>query len=195
MDKLIGKEMIFVFTGPNGAGRRTIAEMAGSTISMKQVLSYTTREPRPIEENGRDYYFISRDEFLKAQTDGEFVEAVEIDGNLYGIKNADIERGLKQHNCVYLILNRRGTEILKNEFGDKLKRFFIYADRETIIGRLKERGDTEDMIRTYLSHFDEEMEYLNSCEHSYENFDSSHTIYDVTKEMERYLQRGLLDLD
>jgi guanylate kinase len=195
MNHVSGKELIFVFTGPNGAGRKTIAEMAGATINMKQVLSYTTREPRAHEENGRDYYFISRDEFQNAQTHDEFVEAVEIDGNLYGIKSADIEHQLRLSDCVYLVLNRRGAETLKNQFGDKLKRFFIYADRETIIGRLQQRGDSEDMIRTYLSHFDEEMDYQNTCEHSYENFDSSHTIYDVTKEIEQYLQRGLLDLD
>jgi guanylate kinase len=195
MKSFTDKELIFVFTGPNGAGRKTIAEMAGSTINMKQVLSYTTRKQRPNEEEGRDYFFISRDEFQKAQAGDEFVESLEIDGNWYGIKSSDIESQLGEFGCVYLIVNGRGAEILKNLYGDKVKRFFIYAAKETISGRLRARGDAEDRISVYMSHVEEEMEYQSKCEHTYENFDSSHTIYDVTKVMEQYLQRGLLDLD
>lgn len=189
------KEIVFVFTGPTGAGRKTIAEMAGATIHMKQVLSYTTREPRPNEAEGRDYHFIDPDAFAAAERNGEFVEVVDIDGVRYGVKHADIEAALRQYGCIYLVLNRYGAEILKNAYGDKVKRFFIYASPDTIVERLKNRGDSEDRIRRYLSHYEEELAYKSECEHAYENIDSSHTIYDVAKTLESYLQRGLLDLD
>jgi guanylate kinase len=195
MYELKDKEIIFVFTGPTGAGRKTIAEMAGTTIQMKRVVSYTTRPPRPNETEGVDYRFISRDEFDRAERNGEFVETVEIDGALYGIKSSDIEHELQSFGCIYLILNRYGADILKKRYGDKVVRFFIYASPDEIVSRLRKRGDSEERIAQYLSHYDEEMEYRSECEHTYENVDSSHTIYDVTKEMERYLQRGLLDLD
>lgn len=189
------KEIIFVFTGPTGAGRKTIAEMAGQTIQMKQVLSYTTRDPRPNEAEGRDYHFISRDAFIEAQRRDEFVEVVEIDGVLYGIKNTDIETQLQKFGCVYLVLNRYGAEILKELYGDKVIRFSIYADSDTITDRLRKRGDSEERINRYLSHYEDELAYKSECEHAYDNHDSSHTIFDVTKVMERYLQRGLLELD
>ena len=195
MYELKDKELIFIFTGPTGAGRKTIAEMAGSTINMKQVLSYTTRQPRTNEAEGRDYHFISRDAFEEAQRRDEFVEVVEIDGALYGIKNADIESQLQEYGCIYLVLNRYGAEILKDLYGDKVKRFFIYADRDTIVERLTKRGDSEEQIRRYLSHYDEELAYKGNCEHAYDNHDSSHTMYDIAKTMEGYLQRNLLELD
>lgn len=195
MAHLKDKEMIFVFTGPNGAGRRTIADMAGSTLNMKQVLSYTTREKRPNEIEGEDYFFVSRDTFIEAQRNGEFIEVLDIDGYLYGIKSDDVEQLLSRNGCVYLILNRYGAEIIKQSYGENVKRFFIYADKETLIARQKQRGDTDEMIARYMSHYDEEMAYRAECEHAYENLDSSHTIFDVTKVLEQYLQRGLLDLD
>ncbi|WP_409343220.1 guanylate kinase [Paenibacillus sp. MBLB4367] len=195
MYELKDKEIIIVFTGPNGAGRKTIAEMAGSTLNMKQVLSYTTRERRPTEADGVDYFFITPAQFLKDQADNQFVEVIEIDGHLYGIKSADIEKQFQKKGCIYLILNSTGTDIVKKVYGDKVKRFFIYASPETIISRQRQRGDTEEMIERYMSHYEEEMAYKSECEHTYENLDSSHTIYDVTKALEGYLQRGLLDLD
>jgi len=195
MYKLKDKEIIFVFTGPTGAGRKTIAEMAGTTIQMKQVISCTTRQPRANEADGRDYHFITREQFEAAQRNDEFIETVEIDGVHYGLRSADVEAGLQQFGCIYLVLNRYGAEILKEVYGDKVKRFFIYASRETILNRLKDRGDSQERIDGYLSHYDEEMAYRNECEHAYENIDSSHTIYDLAKAMEHYLQRGLVDLD
>jgi guanylate kinase len=195
MYKLKDKEIIFVFTGPTGAGRKTIAEMAGTTIQMKQVISCTTRQPRANEADGRDYHFITREQFEAAQRNDEFIETVEIDGVFYGLRSADVEAGLQQFGCIYLVLNRYGAEILKEVYGDKVKRFFIYASRETILNRLKDRGDSQERIDGYLSHYEEEMAYRNECEHAYENIDSSHTIYDLAKAMEHYLQRGLVDLD
>jgi len=118
------KEWIFVFTGPDGAGRKTIAEMAGTTINMKQVLSYTTRKPRPNETDGIDYRFVSLDEFARSQKNDEFIEAVQIDGNWYGVKSADVRQELQRYGCVYLVLNRQGSDILKRIYGDKVIRFF-----------------------------------------------------------------------
>ncbi|MDF2661484.1 MAG: guanylate kinase [Paenibacillus sp.] len=195
MYKLKDKEIIFVFTGPTGAGRKTIAEMAGTTIQMKQVISCTTRQPRANEADGRDYHFITREQFEASRRNDEFIETVEIDGVHYGLRSADVEAGLQQFGCIYLVLNRYGAEILKEVYGDKVKRFFIYASRETILNRLKDRGDSQERIDGYLSHYEEEMAYRNECEHAYENIDSSHTIYDLAKAMEHYLQRGLVDLD
>jgi len=189
------KEWIFVFTGPDGAGRKTIAEMAGTTINMKQVLSYTTRKPRPNETDGIDYRFVSLDEFARSQKNDEFIEAVQIDGNWYGVKSADVRQELQRYGCVYLVLNRQGSDILKRIYGDKVIRFFIYADIDTVVGRLKQRGESEEAIRRYMSRYEQEMAYKNECEHAYENIDSSHTMFDLTKTMESYLQRGLLDLD
>jgi guanylate kinase len=195
MYELKDKELIFVFTGPNGAGRKTVADMAGLTLNIKQVLSYTTRAKRPNETEGEDYFFVSREDFLKAQYLGQFIEVIEFAGNSYGIKNIDIESQLQASGCIYLVLNREGANILKELYGDKVIRIFSYADRDELIGRQQDRGDSPEQISRYLDNYEKESANREECEHLYDNSDLSHTMYDITKTLESYLDRSLQDLD
>ncbi len=170
--------------------------MSGSTLGMKQVLSYTTRPPRSSEVDGQDYHFVSREQFAAAEANNEFIEVVEIDGNRYGIKEKDVAQMLQKHGAIYLILNRYGAEMLKKIYGDRVIRIFIYADRDTVMRREQERGDSPELINRYMSHYDEEMAYKDSCEHAFENLDLAHTVFDLTKTLDdNYLHRNLLDLD
>jgi guanylate kinase len=195
MYELKEKEMIFVFTGPNGAGRRTVADMSGSTLGVKQVISYTTRPPRANEVDGQDYHFLNPAQFFQSQQNGEFLEITEIDGNLYGIKHSDIEKTFQGKGSVYLILNSHGAKHLKDTYGDHAVRVFIYASRDVVAKRLTEDGFNEEQIAGLLSHYDEEMAYRSECEHAFENIDLAHTVFDLTKTLDTYLQRNLLDLD
>lgn len=185
MYNLKEKELIFVFTGPDGSGRKTIADLAArTTLNIAKVVSYTTRERKNFEIEGKDYYYISREEFQKAKENGEFLESVEIDGNFYGIKEADIEKTFDKKRCIYLVLNNEGAKILKDLYGNKVIQFFISADRETVITRQKERGDSKMDIERHLSHYDESMEYKQKCEHSFENYELSHVLFEVVKAIE-----------
>jgi guanylate kinase len=196
MYELKENDIIFVFTGPNGAGRRTVAQMSGDTLGVKQVLSYTTRTPRSSEVDGQDYFFITRDQFAEAEASKEFIEVLEIDGNLYGIKEKDVADMLQKHGAVYLILNRYGADVLKKVYGDRVIRIFIYADRTTVLTRELERGDSPELIERYMSHYDEEMAYKDQCEHVFENLDLAHTVFDLTKTLDtKHLHRQLLELD
>jgi guanylate kinase len=195
MYELKDKELIFVFTGPNGAGRKTVAEMAGLTLNIKQVLSYTTRTRRPNEVEAEDYFFISREAFEAARQSGQFIEVIELAGNLYGIKSEDIQNQLQASGCIYLILNHEGANILKKLYGDKVVRIFIYAERDELIARQMERGDTPEQISSYMDSYEKESVYREECEHLYDNSDLSHTMYDITKTLEAYLDRSLQDLD
>jgi guanylate kinase len=195
MYELKGTEMIFVFTGPDGSGRKTIADMVGSTLGIRKVLSYTTRERRPVEEEGQDYHFISREQFLAAKAAGEFLEEVEISGNLYGIKHQDIANQFQASGCIYVILNAEGARKLKQLYGERVRRFFIYADRETVKARQKARGDTPELIERHMSHYDSAMAYMEECKYSYENIDLAHTVFSISNVIETYLDRNLIDLD
>lgn len=195
MYELKDKERIFVFTGPDGSGRNTIADMVGSTFGMKKVISYTTRKPRPIEEDGQDYHFIDRAQFEAMADRGEFLEQVTINDNLYGIKNADVANMFQTFSCIYLILNTAGAEILKQLYGDKVVRIFIYADRQIVETRQRTKGLSEEEIAVRLSHYDQDMSYLPKCEHALENLDLAHAVFDLTNVLENYLQRNLEDRD
>jgi guanylate kinase len=189
------KEMIFVFTGPHGAGRKTVAEMSGSTLGIKQVLSYTTRPQRPTEVDGQDYHFITTQQFAEAEGRDEFIEITTVNNFFYGIKSNDIQNMFLSSGSIYLILNKHGAETLKKLYGDNVVRIFIYADRDVLENRMRESGDTEEDIQLYLSHFEDEMAYREECEHAFENIDLAHTVFDLTKTLDGDLNRNLVDLD
>lgn len=195
MYELQEKDMIFIFTGPDGSGRKTLADMAGSTLGLQEVLSYTTRKPRSAENDGVDYHFISRDDFLDAERNGEFIESVDIDGNLYGIKMTDLESLIQKSGSIYMVMNLHGSDIIKARYGDKVVRLFVYADRNTVLERQRERGDSEEDIARHMSHYDETMQYMKQCEHAFENFESAHTIFALSKTVESYLNKDWVDKD
>lgn len=190
-----GKDLIFVFTGPEGSGRKSVAEAVGHTFGMSKVLSYVTRQPRPGEVNGQDYRFVSKDVYLDMERQGQFLESVEIDGQLYGIRRSDVEDGLRANGCVYLILNREGADKIKAIYGDAAIRLFLYADRRTLEDRHREMGLGEEVVANRLRRYDEEMAYRSACEHTYGNYDLADTVSRISETLEGYLQRGLVDKD
>lgn len=195
MYELKDKERIFVFTGPDGSGRSTIADMVGSTFGMKKVISYTTRQPRPIEVDGQDYHFINLEQFQEAMRRNEFLERIQINNNHYGIKNDDVAHMFEKYSCIYLILNPTGAETLKLLYGDNVVRIFIYADRNTVEDRQRKKGLSEAEIASHLSHYDIDMAYMPKCEHAFENLDLAHAVFDISNVLEGYLQRGLEEKD
>jgi guanylate kinase len=195
MYQLQEQEMIFVFTGPDGSGRKTVADMVGTTLGLSKVLSYTTRNSRATELDGQDYHFITREQFMEAQQSGEFIESVEIDGNFYGIKSKDIEDMFRTNGFIYLILNAYGANVLKKLYGDKVTRIFIYVDRATIIERQISLGASEDIIRAHTRHYEEDMAYQRECKHSVENLDLAHTVFAVSNILDLYMNRNLVDKD
>lgn len=188
-------EMIFVFTGPDGSGRKTIADMVGSTLGLKKVLSYTTRAPRAGEEPGQDYYFITEQEFDEAHARGEFVETVEINGVKYGIKEREIDELFQKKKFVYLILNAKGAKILKDKYGDLVTRIFIYIDKNLVIERQRAAGASEELIQQHITHYDEDMAYKDECKYSFENIDLAHAVFSVSNIIDAYMNRGLVDKD
>lgn len=195
MYKIKDKEKLFIYTGPDGSGRKTIAKMVATAFDMETVLSYTTRPPRHYEQDGVDYHFVSEENFNKLKDNEEFLEIVEIDGIHYGIREEDIVKAFENHNLVYLTLNPEGTEKLKNMYGDKVMRFFVFADRDTVIERHKARNDKEEDIQRHLAHYDETMEYKNQCEHIFENYDSPQVSYQVSEVIEAFLDRNRIVTD
>lgn len=195
MYRIKEKEKLFIYTGPDGSGRKTIAKMVATMFDMETVLSYTTRSPRHYEKNGEDYHFVDVETFKKMEEKQEFLESIEMDGFHYGIREADIVKAFESHNLVYLTLNPEGTEKLKTMYGDRVMRLFIFANRDTVISRQKERGDQKEDIQRHLDHYDEIMAYKNHCEHAFENYDSPQVSFQVSEVIERYLERDIIITD
>src|SRR6185503_15009127 len=84
-----------ILSAPSGGGKTTIAKtLLGRRQDLGYSVSCTTRSPRPTEVPGRDYYFISRAEFLAKREEGAFAESAVVHGNLYGTLRSEVERVL-----------------------------------------------------------------------------------------------------
>jgi guanylate kinase len=195
MYQLKEKEMLFIYTGPDGSGRKTLAKMVSSAFDMETVPSFITRRPRPFESNGKDYHFINEETFLQMKQQDEFIESVNIHGYYYGIREIDIRKIFNKHKIVYLTMNIEGAQLLKDLYKDQVVRLFISADRDTVIQRQKERGDDEQAIQLHMDYYDKTMAYKNKCEHAFENYDLPQVSFQISEVIESYLDRNLTVTD
>lgn len=193
MHEMGKKELIFVFTGPDGSGRKTVSDMVGETLGIPKVVSYTTRKPRRGEVIGVDYHYTTMEQFTHDEQQAHYLESVEIGGIKYGIKEADLVSSLQHNGISYAVLNAEGCEKLKALYGDKIITIFLSVDVDTIVERQRVAGSSQELIDRHVAFFAQENAYQNKCDYSFENLDSAHTAFAVTKLLEPYLNRNLIE--
>ena len=116
MSSDLKKGKLFVISAPSGTGKTTLADRLTEEIpSVIRSVSWTTRKAREGESDGVDYTFVSRDEFQKAVTDGEFLEYAEIYGYLYGTNRGWVEKRLNQGLHVLLVIDTQGAQQIKEK--------------------------------------------------------------------------------
>ena len=132
---------VLVVTGPSGAGKGTlIHELVERVPGIEVTVSATTRERRPWEEDGRDYWFISDDEFLDRVARGEFLEHVEfVSGHRYGTLRSELDRIAANGHAPLLELETEGALRVKHEMAGAVT-IFISARVEELERRLRERA-------------------------------------------------------
>ncbi len=195
MYQLKEKEMLFIYTGPDGSGRKTLAKMVSTAFDLETVPSFTTRGPRPFENNGSDYHFVSEETFLQMKQQDEFLESVQFHGSYYGIREIDIKNIFNTHKIIYLTMNIEGAQLLKDLYKNQVVQFFISADRDTVIQRLKDRGEDELAIKLHMDDYDKTMAYKDKCEHVFENYDLPQVSFQISEVIESYLDRNLTETD
>jgi guanylate kinase len=134
---------VLVVTGPSGAGKGTlIRELVERVPGIEVTVSATTRERRRAEEDGREYWFLSDDEFLARVGRGEFLEHVEyVSGHRYGTLRSELERIAAKGHVPLLELETEGALRVKREVPGAVT-IFVSARVEELERRLRER-DTE----------------------------------------------------
>lgn len=136
---------LFVISGPSGAGKSTIvSELKKLAPDIYVSISATTRPPRPGEENGKNYYFMSVDEFISQAEAGRFLEWAEVHGNYYGTPEAPIKEQLEKGKSVILEIDVQGALQVRKKYPDSVLIFIEPPDFDRLAERLKKRSLDDD---------------------------------------------------
>ncbi|WP_420577338.1 guanylate kinase [Ekhidna sp.] len=150
-----------IFSAPSGAGKTTIVHSLLDRIpSLRFSISATTRKKRPSEINGRDYYFLSVDEFKSKQQSGELLEWEEVyTDTFYGTLKSEVERIWSDGNHVIFDVDVKGGKKLKEIFGDQALSVFVKVKGEEVLReRLRMRNtESEEMLNQRVNKAAEEM--------------------------------------
>lgn len=149
----MNKGILVVISAPSGCGKDTIVneiiKEMGDNASVS--VSMTTRDMRPGEAEGVNYYFVSVDEFKKNIENGEMLEYTRYGSNYYGTPVGPVKEKLREGKTVFLIIEVEGGENVKKVFPDCVKIFVIPPSMEVLSNRLRGRGtDNEEAIATRL---------------------------------------------
>ena len=155
--------MIYIFCAPSGSGKSTMVKhlLTRHPDRFELSVSCTTRPPRGQEVHGKEYYFISVEEFKKRIENNDFIEYEQVyEGLYYGTLKSEIERIEANGHNVLFDVDVKGGINLKRIFGDRATSIFICPPSiECLRGRLEHRGDTSpEMIEKRVAKAAQEME-------------------------------------
>ncbi|MFZ6644632.1 guanylate kinase [Undibacterium sp. TJN25] len=140
---------LFMVAAPSGAGKSTLVNaLLAQEPAIRLSISYTTRPPRPGEENGREYHFTTVDDFLARKTQGEFLESAEVHGNYYGTSRIIIEQQMKAGTDILLEIDWQGAQQVKKQFPNAVGIFILPPSIPALEDRLKKRGQDEPHVIT-----------------------------------------------
>jgi guanylate kinase len=142
------RPLICIISAPSGSGKSTLVnELLKLVPNLDFSISYTTRPPRGSEQNGKQYHFVSREEFEQMILRNEFLEHANVFGNYYGTARRFLqEAGQKGHDLL-LDIDVQGAEQIKQKLTDGVSIFVLPPDRKTLEWRLRKRSeDAEDVI-------------------------------------------------
>jgi guanylate kinase len=129
-----------ILSAPSGGGKTTIARMLlGRRPDLGYSVSCTTRAPRQGEVAGRDYYFMSRAEFIAKREQGAFAESAEVHGNLYGTLRAEVERVMSGGQHVVMDIDVQGAVQFVRAFPLSVTIFILPPSAEVLLERLRGR--------------------------------------------------------
>jgi guanylate kinase len=143
---------LFLVVAPSGAGKSTLVNaLLARDKNIQLSISYTTREPRPGDRDGREYHFVSVEEFMQRRADGEFLESAEVHGNYYATSRKWIEERVRAGTDVLLEIDWQGARQVKSQFPHAVGIFILPPSFDALEARLRKRGqDTQPVIARRL---------------------------------------------
>ena len=189
---------VLIFSAPSGSGKSTIVNhiLSLNPESMEFSVSATSRPPRGEEQDGREYYFLTADEFRKYIAEDRFVEYEEVyDGRFYGTLKSECERIWAAGHVIIFDVDVKGGVSLKKYFGDAALSVFIKAPSvEVLRERLIKRGtDSPEAIEERVAKAEVEMTYEPQFDYVLVNDDLNTAYAESEKVVEDFLDDGRLN--
>ena len=146
------KPLVFIISAPSGSGKSTLTnDLLKLVPNLEFSISYTTRNPRGSEQNGKHYFFVTRDEFQKMIDAGELLEHANVHGNCYGTGRQFLRDAGRKGSDLLLDIDVQGAAQIKRNLTDAISIFVLPPDRKTLEWRLRNRSeDPEDVIERRL---------------------------------------------
>lgn len=155
---------VFIISAPSGSGKTTLTnELLRLVPDLNFSISYTTREPRGSEQDGREYFFVSREEFERMLRAGEFLEHADVFGNYYGTARRFLQQATEQGKDLLLDIDVQGAQQVKERMPEAVSIFILPPSREVLERRLRNRSQAEhvtsqEVIRRRLEEAAREIE-------------------------------------
>ncbi|MFT3906743.1 MAG: guanylate kinase [Steroidobacteraceae bacterium] len=158
---------LFVVSAPSGAGKTSLVRaLLRQRVDLRVSVSHTTRAPRPQEVNGRDYCFVSQQEFQELVAAGAFLEHAEVFGNFYGTGRAQVEAALAKGLDLLLEIDWQGARQVRRSLPACVTIFILPPSRETLEQRLHSRGtDSAEVIARRLGEAREDLEHWSEFDY------------------------------
>jgi guanylate kinase len=187
-----------ILSAPSGGGKTTIARaLLQRRPDLGYSVSCTTRTPRNDEQNGRDYYFMSRAEFLAERERGAFAESAEVHGNLYGTLRREVERVLSGGQHVVMDIDVQGARQFQRAFPQSVLVFVLPPSADVLLERLRKRQtETSAELAARLQSALQELQAIDGYEYVVVNDDLERAVQGVSaivdaEVMKRERLRGL----
>ena len=183
----------FVITGPSGVGKGTlISRLLERVPELELSISATTREPRDGEADGREYHFLSAEEFDRRAEAGEFLEFATYSGNRYGTLRSEIERRLSEGHSVVLEIEVQGARQVRAAMPESVQIFIAPPEPAALRERLQDRGkDSAEAIDARLAVAAQELAARDEFAHQVVNDELDR----AAEELERVVRADLVDSD
>lgn len=167
------KGLLFIVAAPSGAGKSSLIEALlkedpGLTLSV----SYTTRTPRPGEQDGREYFFVDERAFLAMLERGEFLESALVHGNRYGTSHKVIRESLELGRDLLLEIDWQGAQQVRKLHPECIGVFILPPSVAELERRMRARGqDADAVIKRRLASAEEEISHAPEFDYAIINKD------------------------
>jgi guanylate kinase len=137
---------LFIISAPSGSGKSTLVnEVRNSVPGLEFSVSYTTRPPRGSETNGREYFYVNREEFERMRDHGEFLEYADVFGNYYGTARRFLDEAMSRGNDLLLDIDVQGAEQVQQRMPEAISIFILPPSRKELEARLRRRSSAENV--------------------------------------------------